>query len=73
MDEELRAFVVKILKGMIEEGKASSDIRRYAYARLQDHAINFDDVAEIDRLLDERDHPVEETTEEINEESEVEG
>jgi len=73
MDEELRAFVMKILKGMIEEGKASSDIRRYAFARLQDHSINFDDVAEIDRLLDERDHPVEETTEEINEESEVEG
>ncbi len=57
MDEELRAFVMKILKGMIEEGKASSDIRRYAFARLQDHSINFDDVQEIDRLLEERDNP----------------
>ena len=86
MDEQLRAFVVKILKGMIAEGKASSDIRRYAFARLQDHSINFDDVEEIDRLLEERDHPVEpEVIEEIStentaepeeiteEESEVEG
>ena len=70
MDEELRAFVMKILKGMIEEGKASSDIRRYAFARLQDHSINFDDVQEIDRLLEERDHPVEEIEEEIEPEEE---
>lgn len=63
MDEQLRAFVMKILKGMIEEGKASSDIRRYAFARLKDNSINFEDVEEIDRLLEERDNPVEESTE----------
>ena len=73
MDEQLRAFVMKILKGMIEEGKASSDIRRYAFARLKDNSINFADVEEIDRLLEERDNPVtEEVTEEPAEESEVE-
>ena len=73
MDEQLRAFVMKILIGMIEEGKASSDIRRYAFARLKDNSINFSDVEEIDRLLEERDnHVTEEVTEEPAEESEVE-
>lgn len=80
MDEQLRAFVMKILKGMIAEGKASSDIRRYAFARLKDNSINFADVEEIDRLLEERDNPVEEISEPIieenselsNDESEVE-
>ena len=77
MDEQLRAFVMKILKGMIEEGKASSDIRRYAFARLKDNSINFEDVEEIDRLLEERDNPVveeisAEENEVSNDESEVE-
>lgn len=66
MDEELRAFVMKILKGMIKEGRASSDIRRYAFARLKDNSITFDDVKEIDRLLEERDNPPEENVEENN-------
>ena len=64
MDEQLRAFVMKILKGMIAEGKPASDIRRYAFARLKDNSINFDDVEEIDRLLDERDNPDEPEIEE---------
>ena len=72
MDEQLRAFVMKILVGMINEGKPSSDIRRYAFARLKDNSINFDDVEEIDRLLDERDPPIEEVEEPVEETTEEE-
>lgn len=69
MDNFLREFDMKILLGMIAKGKDAEDVRRYARARYKDEEITHGDLEEIDRLLDERDTPVEETNDEIVEES----